>query len=611
MSSFIEKNMETAFAYLKDPFVPYSKPILNIMENETKNLLLQISIDKENKRIYVTHSYNKQLWYDLAAIPKAYWLREKNQWIFAGNNEIFLSIMQIANKYRCMVKKTMRKTQDEKETNSKVKRYVETMQMKKNSLNTMEAYLPHFKKFIDHFIDVDIDSLNHREIAQYIENELKFNDSDITRRHLICALKYYYEYILGRDKMVFKIREIRTVENVGFVMPIDKLLVLLKPISEPRIRVLLLMKFGFGIEDIRLADIKLSKLKEWLLTSVFLKYPNEKTQIQNIIIEYYHKYKPAEYLFEKTNATMFLANEMKELVQKTIENCEFIDPYKINLHQLFTSTGLSYNTAKSYRNCLIQFLRSFRFRNFEDITNEEIRSFVHGLSKKGSLSGSSINQYINALKFYYLDVLKRDIPLQLIFRPKLAKTLPKVLDPDQICTIIHNISNIKHKCIIAIEYSAGLRISEVLDLKVNQLNFKKGEIFIFAKKGQKERISLLAENLKEWLKEYIEQYKPENYLFEGATGGRYSETSVSNILKKALKKSGIDIKATNHWLRHSFATDLLEHGTDIRYIQDLLGHASIKTTLRYTHVSDNKRRTIVSPLDRIKITKNIAPQIDE
>jgi integrase/recombinase XerD len=243
----------------------------------------------------------------------------------------------------------------------------------------------------------------------------------------------------------------------------------------------------------------------------------------------------------------------------------------------------------------------------EEITNEEIRLFIHGLSKLKECSASNINQYINAIKFYYQDVLKREIPENFIYRPKPTHKLPKVLEPGQIGAIISSIANLKHKCIIAIEYSAGLRISEVLDLNVNQLDFEKGEICLFAQKGQSERISILAENLKDWMNEYILKYKPKDYLFEGATGGRYSATSVGNVLKKALKKAGIDSKATNHWLRHSFATDLLENGVDIRYIQNLLGHEDIKTTLRYTHVSDKKRRSIQSPFDRINFEKNNLP----
>jgi integrase/recombinase XerD len=308
---------------------------------------------------------------------------------------------------------------------------------------------------------------------------------------------------------------------------------------------------------------------------------------------------------------MFSPAEVAELLQTAIKEQGFIEPYKTVLHKLLTSAGFKYKTEKCYCNTLLQFLKAFNYKNFEDITNEEIRMFLHGMSKNNKISISTINQYINALKFYYIDVLKRDFPVGLIYRPKESKLLPKVLAPEQIGAILENIANIKHRCIIAVEYSAGLRISEVLDLKVSQLNYKKGEICIFAQKGQKERITLLAENLKEWLNEYMEQYKPKDYLFEGATGGRYSETSVGNILKAALKKAEIGVKASNHWLRHSFATDLLEHGTDIRYIQDLLGHKDIKTTLRYTHVSDNKRRSIISPLDRIKLTKYVLPNKNE
>jgi integrase/recombinase XerD len=311
------------------------------------------------------------------------------------------------------------------------------------------------------------------------------------------------------------------------------------------------------------------------------------------------------------DATRFSNQEIEKILQDGVKAYEFIEPYKNNLDKLFIEAGFKYNTSKSYRNSLIQFLKSHHFKDFEDITNEDIRVFLHGLSKNKSISASSIHQYINALKFYYVDILKREIPSNMIYRPKLSKKLPKVLEPEQIGAIISSIDNIKHRCIIAVEYSAGLRISEVLDLKLVQLNFKKGEICLFAQKGQKERITLLAENLKEWLREYIEKYKPKDYLFEGATGGRYSETSVGKILKKALKKAGVDVKASNHWLRHSFATDLLENGVDIRYIQDLLGHKDIKTTLRYTHVSDKKRRSIQSPLDRIKITKHTEGKKDD
>jgi len=268
----------------------------------------------------------------------------------------------------------------------------------------------------------------------------------------------------------------------------------------------------------------------------------------------------------------------------------------------------SHNTLKNYKSELAGFLKYFENFDLTTVTKEQIESYVYHLVVKYKIGESKQNNVINAIKFYYEDVLKREIPENFIYRPKPAKKLPKVLEPGQIGAIISSIENLKHRCIIAMEYSAGLRISEVLDLKVNQLDFKKGEICLFAQKGQTERISILAENLKEWLTEYMLKYKPKDYLFEGATGGRYSETSVGNILKKALEKAGIDAKATNHWLRHSFATDLLENGVDIRIIQVLLGHKDIKTTLRYTHVSDKKRRSIQSPLDRIDFKKNNLPE---
>ena len=567
-------------------------------------VVLKITIDKYHKRIYVNHSHSSKLWKELQAIPNAWWQKDKKQWQFAGANENYLLIKQIAHKNNCRVKQEFNKSIDEKESNPIVKRYIETMQMRKNSINTIEAYHPHFKKYVEHFKDADIENIKYHEIVHYIENELRFNESDTNKRHLICAIKYYYENLLGRDKMVFNLRQIRDIKNISFTLPIDKLMVLLANVTYPGNKILLFLKFGFEIKESQIAVLRLSELKEWLNTVVFIKYPKQKPQIVQLIKAYYQKYKTTEYLFEKTSSTMYLPAEIGEMLQKAIQVHCFTEPYNTVLRQLLTNAGFKYKTIKCYCNILLQYLKAFHYRNFEDIGNEEIRTFLHSLSKNTKISTSTINQYINAIKFYYIDVLRRDIPFDMIYRPKRPSLLPKVLDPEQIGSILENIENLKHRCMIALEYSAGLRISEVLDIRVNQLNFKKGEVCIFAQKGQKERISLLAENLQELLKEYFKIYNPRDYLFEGATGGRYSESSVRQVLKKALLKAGIDIKATNHWLRHSFATDLLEHGTDIRYIQDLLGHKDIKTTLRYTHVSDEKRRSIQSPLDRIKISKN-------
>jgi site-specific recombinase XerD len=566
-----------------------------------KNLLMEITIDQNGKRIYARHSFNKQLWNELYAMPKAWWQKEKSQWIFAGNNENFLAIKQIARKYGCVLKQEYKKSIDEDETNLIVKRYIETLQMKKYRPNTIKAYLPYFKRFVLQNQHVDISAFSQQKIAWYINNELRYENDLERHKHLICAIKFYYEYVLGRDKMVFNVRPRPVITERPFLIPLNRILTLLENVNNTRQKLLLLLKFGFGMKGSKMAAETLSGLKQWLVNEIFIQYPEHKPLLVQLISSYYYLYKPQVNLFEKNNSVEFSVDSIQVLVRNAISENQFIEPYSSIILELLIGAGYKEKTAKCYRNSLLQFLKYFGYLDFDEITNEDIRKFLHQLNKNNQISVSTINQYINALKFYYIDVLKREIPFQYIYRPKNSKKLVRVLDSEQIERLLGSISNLKHQCIIALEYSAGLRIGEVINLKVNQLNFKTGEIFVFAEKGQKERITLLADSLKNVLKEYIEQYKPKDYLFEGATGGKYSQASIRNILKGALIKAGISEKVTNHWLRHSFATDLLENGVDIRYIQDLLGHASIKTTLRYTHVMDNKRRAIQSPLDRIKI----------
>jgi len=161
--------------------------------------------------------------------------------------------------------------------------------------------------------------------------------------------------------------------------------------------------------------------------------------------------------------------------------------------------------------------------------------------------------------------------------------------------------NLKHKCIISLAYSAGLRLGEVINLKLLDIDSKRNYIIVRQGKGKKDRYSLLSARVLELLRIYFKAYQPKEFLFEGQFGGPYSATSIHNILKAAVEKAGIKKRVTVHTLRHSFATHLLERGTDIRYIQELLGHQSSRTTEIYTHMTQKGLGKIKSPLDNLEI----------
>lgn len=214
-----------------------------------------------------------------------------------------------------------------------------------------------------------------------------------------------------------------------------------------------------------------------------------------------------------------------------------------------------------------------------------------------NISISQQNQRINAIKFYYEKILGKEKQLYNLHRPKKEQKLPKVLSKTEIKRILNASENIKHKCILMLIYSAGLRRSELIDLKISDIDSERMVINICGAKGKKDRLSLLSKNTLALLRIYYKEYKPQIFLFEGQDGEKYSATSVANILKNAARKAGINKIVTPHMLRYSFATHLLEQGTDLRYIQELLGHNSSRTTEIYTHVSKKAIDKIRNPVD--------------
>ena len=254
------------------------------------------------------------------------------------------------------------------------------------------------------------------------------------------------------------------------------------------------------------------------------------------------------------------------------------------------------NTVKTYVSCFEHFLNYYNTHNINRLDENDIRNYLEYLIKMDR-SDAYINQSINSIKFYYETVLGMPNRFYSIERPRKSKKLPAVLAKSDIHAIIAHTNNIKHKCVVSLLYSAGLRRSELLNLKLTDIDSKRMLIRVRDAKGNKDRYTLLSQSVLTDLRVYYKHYKPKTFLFEGQFNEQYSANSVGKIVSYAALKAGIKIGVSAHTLRHSFATHLLESGVDIRHIQLLLGHNSTKTTEIYTHVAKSSFDFIKNPLD--------------
>lgn len=254
------------------------------------------------------------------------------------------------------------------------------------------------------------------------------------------------------------------------------------------------------------------------------------------------------------------------------------------------------STAKTYISCFEPFLNFYKDIELRSLDENDIRNYLKHLVQAGK-SNSYLNSAVNSIKFYYEVVLEMPNRFYAIERPRKEHKLPKVISKVEVKQIIDNTNNIKHRCIVSLLYSAGLRRGELLNLKIGDIDSKRMLIRVNAAKGNKDRYTLLSNTVLVDLRKYWVEYRPKEYLFEGAKGGKYSEQSVLSIVKRCAIRGNLKMQVTPHMLRHSFATHLLENGTDLRYIQVLLGHSNSKTTEIYTHVAVTQYRNIVNPLD--------------
>ena len=261
------------------------------------------------------------------------------------------------------------------------------------------------------------------------------------------------------------------------------------------------------------------------------------------------------------------------------------------------SQRYSPQTIKTYMDSLRVLARWFSPVPLHQINAEDLIQFnIEYILAKG-YSATYQNQMINALKLYLKRFGHPQMLLDQIHRPRRAFRLPHVLSKQEVKRILESLINRKHRAMLSLIYACGLRRSEVLNLRPSDIQSDRGLLFVGNAKGAKDRVVPLSPKLLIQLREYYRDYRPKVFLFEGQGGGKYSPKSLQLVLRHALEKAGIRKPATLHWLRHSYATHLLESGTDIRYIQELLGHSSSRTTELYTHVSNRQLQQIRSPFD--------------
>ncbi|QQS51143.1 MAG: tyrosine-type recombinase/integrase [Bacteroidota bacterium] len=278
-----------------------------------------------------------------------------------------------------------------------------------------------------------------------------------------------------------------------------------------------------------------------------------------------------------------------------------VAPYLQKFSDYLDYRRYSENTKRVYMSMIKVFFQFFPQLKVEELNMDHIIVFNRDYLLRNNFSFNYQNQIISAIKLFFEKIEIRQLDLEKIERPRRPRYLPEVLSKREVELIIKAIDNQKHRAIISLIYSAGMRIGEAVHIKVKDIDYYRGLIHIRAAKGNKDRIVNLSDNLGRMLADYIKNYQPETYLFRGQGNEEYSASSIRNILRRACRRAGIKKEVRVHTLRHSYATHMLEKGVDIRYIQEMLGHSDIKTTMIYTHVSERRINALINPFDELNI----------
>lgn len=286
-------------------------------------------------------------------------------------------------------------------------------------------------------------------------------------------------------------------------------------------------------------------------------------------------------------------SEPRKKRELTTDNNEALHSYQKYLR----GKCYSQSTIKTYGTFIADFLNYIKSTPFAELTNRHVEKFIEDVFIPRKYSISTHRQFISAIKLFKAFHPECKIEELNLKRPKRSKILPIILSKEEVVDLLRYTKNLKHRAVLAMIYSAGLRISELLNLRLMDIDIDRRQLTIKNSKGRKDRNIILAESFIPLMKNYLMSFEPQTYFVEGKPFQKYSAESVRSFLYRSCKIANISKKVTPHTLRHSYATHLLENGIDLRYIQELLGHAKPETTMIYTHVSKKDLLKIESPLD--------------
>jgi len=448
---------------------------------------INITINKTEKIIIINHKNNLQIWNNFKSIETSYWQKEKKQWLFKGDNKIYKEILTICKKNDYIIQTKYEKSLLEKEENQIVRTYIESLLLKNYSLLTIESYKPYFKKFVNNFVGFDLKSLKLYQIKNYVELEIaNKNLSETQSKHLMSAIKFFYEKILGREKIYFKLSK-KQIDISKIKISYTSLKPLLDKITKLDDKLLVILHFAYGMQKDTLSQLTLKQLKSIIYTD------NSISNLLKIIsINYYTNNLPKVFVFEDSENKQITSFDIQKKIIDTIKTYQLYKIYKLHYLAALEQTNFVEQTKKNYVSGFLSFLKFHDFVHPVEISAEKIKDYLFNLKDKQKLSSSYISNQINTISFYYNNILEIKIERRFLLRPKREKKLPTVLSLSEITRMITNTTNIKHKNIIALLYSsglrrAGLRRAELLNLKVNDIDFERNVIVVKAGKGNKDR----------------------------------------------------------------------------------------------------------------------------